>query len=68
MVRFVLVTLRAVVTCKFELNTASLDFDRFEVSKNPIFYNSSRRTQMVRFVFLTLRAALPPNLSSIRRF
>ena len=28
---------RFVLTCKFELNTAILDFDRFEVSKNPIF-------------------------------
>ena len=25
------------LTCKFELNTAILDFDRFEVRKSPIF-------------------------------
>ena len=56
MVRFVLVTLRVSLTCKFELNTAILDFGRFEVSKNPIFHNSYRRPQMVRFVLVTLRA------------
>ena len=47
----------ASLTCKFELNTAILDFDRFEVSKNPIFHNSSRRPQMVRILLITLRAA-----------
>ena len=45
------------LTCKFELNTPILDFDRFEVRKNPIFHNSSRRPQMVRFVLVTLAAA-----------
>ena len=30
------------LTLKFELNAAILEFDRFEVSKNPIFHNSSR--------------------------
>ena len=44
MVRFVLVTLRAILTCKFELNTAILDFDRFEVSKNPDFSQLVRET------------------------
>ena len=44
-------------SCKFELNPASLDFNRFEVSKNPIFHNSSERPQMVRFVLVTLRPA-----------
>ena len=44
MVRFVLVTLRAALTCKFELNTAILDFDRFKVSKNPIFHKSIPET------------------------
>ena len=45
------------LTCKFELNTAILNFDRFEGTKNPIFQNSLRRTQMVRFVLVTLIAA-----------
>ena len=36
------------LTCKFKLNTAILDFDGFEVSKTPIFHNSSRRPQMVQ--------------------
>ena len=45
------------LTFKFELNTTILDCDRFEVSKNPIFRNSSRRPQMVRFMLLTLKAA-----------
>ena len=49
MVRFVLVTLMNSLTCKFELNTAILDFDRFEVSKNPIFHNSSRTTSNAAF-------------------
>ena len=35
----------------------SLDFERFEESKTPIFHNSSRRPQMVRFVLVTLIAA-----------
>ena len=51
------------LTCKFELDRAILDFDRFHVRKNPIFHNSSRRPQMVRFVLVTLRAALPGNFS-----
>ena len=38
------------VTCKLELNTALLDFHRLEVSKNPIFHNSSRRPKMVPFI------------------
>ena len=37
--------------------TTILDFDRFEVSKNQIFHNSSRKPQMVRFGLLTLRPA-----------
>ena len=45
------------LTCKLELNTAILDFDRFEVSKIPIFQNSSMRPQMLRFVLVTLRGA-----------
>ena len=45
------------LTCKFELNKAILDFDRFEFSKIPIFKNSSRRPQMLRFVLVTLRGA-----------
>ena len=45
------------LTCKFELNMAILDFDRFEVSKNPIFHNSSRRPEMVRFILVTLKVA-----------
>ena len=44
-------------TCKFELNTRILDFHRFDVRKNPIFHNSPRRTEMVRFVSVTVRAA-----------
>ena len=44
------------LTCKLELNTAIVDFDRFEVSKHLIFHNSSPRPQMVRFVLVTLRA------------
>ena len=55
------------LTCKFEPNMAILDFDRFKASKNPIFHNSSRRAQMMRFVLLTLREAWPANLTSIRR-
>ena len=51
------------LTCKLELNTAIVDFDRFEVRKNPISQNSSRRTQMVRFVSMTVWAAYPANLS-----
>ena len=45
------------LTCKFKLNTAILHFDRFKVSKNPIFHNSSQRPQIVRFVLVTLTAA-----------
>ena len=56
------------LTCKLELNTAIVDFDRFEVSKNPIFHNSYRRPQMERFLLVTQKAAYPSNLSSIRRF
>ena len=29
------------LTCKFEVNTGILDFDRFEVRKSPIFHSSS---------------------------
>ena len=43
--------------CKFDFNTAILVFDRWEVSKNPIFRHSSRRREMVRFVLVMLRAA-----------
>ena len=56
------------LTYKFELYTAILDFDGFQVRRNPIFHNSSRRPQMVCFVLVTLKAALPSYLSSIRRF
>ena len=45
------------LTYKFELNTAILDFDWFEVTKNPHFHKSSRRLQMVRFLLVTPRAA-----------
>ena len=45
------------LTSKFDLNTAILDFERFEVSKNPNFHNTSRRPHVVRFVLVTLRAA-----------
>ena len=45
------------LTCKFELNMAILDFDRFEVSKIKIFHNSYRRPQMVRFMLAMLKAA-----------
>ena len=45
------------VSCKFELNTGILHFDRFKVSKNPIFHNSSRRPRKARFDLVTLRAA-----------
>ena len=57
-----------ILTLKFELNTALLEFDRFENRKNPIFINSSRRPQIVRFVLVMLRAAYPANLRSMRRF
>ena len=56
MVRFVLFKAERSQTCIFELHTANSDFHRFEVSENPIFHNSSRRRQMVRFVLATLRA------------
>ena len=52
------------LTCKFQLNTAILDFDRSDITKNPL----SRRPQKMRFVLLTLREASPRNLSSIRWF
>ena len=52
----------------YPLFTAILDLDRLEVSRNPIFHNSSRRPQMVRFVLVKLRAAYPANFSSIRGF
>ena len=52
------------LTCKLELNTAIVDFDRFEV----IFHNSYQRPQMERFLLVTQKAANPANLSSIRRF
>ena len=45
------------LSCKFQLDTAILDFDRFDVMKNPIFLNSSRRPQIVRIVLVTLTAA-----------
>ena len=44
-------------TCRFELNASILDFDRLEVSKNPIFQDLSRRPQMVRLLLVTPRAA-----------
>ena len=43
------------LTCKFEVNTATLDFGRFKVSNNPIFHSSSSRPQMLSFVLLTMR-------------
>ena len=55
MARFVLLTLK--LSCNFKLNTAILDFDRFEVNKNPLFPNLSGRPHVVRFVLVTLRAA-----------
>ena len=45
------------LTCKFENNTTTLDFFRFEVSKNPIFHNASRTPQIVRYVLVTPNAA-----------
>ena len=45
------------LTCKFELNTTILDFDCFKVNKNPIFHNSSRRPQTVRFLLVIPSAA-----------
>ena len=56
MARFVLV-MKSSLSCKFELNREILDFGQFEVSKNPIFHNWSKRPQMMRFVLFTLRAA-----------
>ena len=56
MVRFVSFNAESSQTGIFELHTANLDFDRFEVSENPIFRNSSWRRQMVRFLLVTLRA------------
>ena len=50
-------------TCRFELNAAMLDFDRFQVSKNTIFEDLSRRPQMVRLLLVTSRAAFSANLS-----
>ena len=44
------------ITCKFELNSAILDLHPFQVREKPIFHNSSRRPQTVRFVLVTLRA------------
>ena len=39
-----------------------LDFDRFEVSKNPIFIlNRHGDLKIVRFVLVALRAAYPAN-------
>ena len=46
------------LTCKFELTTAILNFERFEVSKNPMFHKSSLGPKSVRFVLVTLRADL----------
>ena len=43
------------VTCKFELNTAILNFETVEVSNNPNFGYSFQRGQMVRFVLVRLR-------------
>ena len=45
------------LSCNFKLNSAILDFDWFEMNKNPLFHNSSRRPHLVRFVLVTLRAA-----------
>ena len=45
------------LTCKFKLHKKILDLDRYQLSKNPIFHNLSRRPQIVRFVLVTLRAA-----------
>ena len=57
MVRFSVSYAESSLTSKFELNTAILDFDRFEVMKNPIYLNSSRKPEMVRFLLVTLRSA-----------
>ena len=40
------------LTCKFELTSAILDFDRIELRKNAIFHYSARRPQIVRFVLV----------------
>ena len=45
------------LTCKFELKTAILIFERFKYSKNPIFHNWCWRPEILRFVLVTLRAA-----------
>ena len=57
MVRFVLCYAESSLTCKFELKTSILDFGQFDVRKNPIFNNSSCKSQMLRFVLLDLKAA-----------
>ena len=44
------------LTCKSELNTAILNFERFEVFKTPMFHKSSLGPEMVRFVLVTLKA------------
>ena len=53
--------------CEPELKTATFDFGRFQVSKNPIYQNLYRTPQMVLFVLVTVRAGYSANLSSIRR-
>ena len=54
--------------CKFELNTASLDFNLFQATKNQNFHNSSRRPQMLRFVLVTVRKGYSANVSFIGEF
>ena len=58
MVRFVLVMLKAAQPCKLKLNTAILDFGRFEVGKNPIFHNSYRRPQISGFFVSNAESSL----------
>ena len=57
MVSFLVSYAEGSLNVKFKLNSAILDFDLFEVTINPAFYNSSRGPQMVRFPLVTLRAA-----------
>ena len=55
------------LTFKLQLNTALLDFDRFEVRKNSTFQKSARKPKMLRFVLASPKEALAANLSAIRR-
>ena len=59
------------LTCKFELDSAIPDFDRFEGGKNPIIYDSCWRPQMVRFYAdssLTCKLELNTAILNLERF